>query len=295
MIELIAVRYGNKKYPQAIYPSIEEIAAHFDKEDIKVTQGMDYSLHTEYCYISRKMNSKILNSLPFLRDSHKSYVPQLWYNLEWVDQFHQFIIELTKNHPAPKIIEIHPPFTDYCESIEKFLILYKKFEEKIMEIFKDVNILLENRCGTRYRGGKFLISNTEDIVELSKQIDNQSLELKIALDPPQLISGNNINLHKIGEKDVIHILKPLREIRHNIKALHLWGKKIGKTGKFTAHVGDLNSLFSNNQKVKDIFLEQLKEIFNDSIPRYFVPEVNGSVNDLHSIVNDILRTGFTFI
>ncbi len=294
MVKLIAVKYGKRKYPSEIHPQIEELAAHLDKESIKVTEGMEYSLHTEYCYLSRKMNSKILNNLPILRDSHKSYVPQLWYSKEWVNQFHQFIIELTKNHPAPKIIEIHPPFKDYCESIEKFLTLYRSFEEKIMETFKDVNILLENRCGTRYRGGKFLISKTEDLVELSKQIDNQGLKLRIALDPPQLITGNNINLHKIGEKDIIHTLKPLREIRHNIKALHLWGKKIGKTGKFTAHVGDLNTFFSNNQKLKNLFLEQLKEIFNDNIPRYFVPEVNGSVDDLHSIVNDMLGTGLKF-
>lgn len=295
MPTLIPVLYRNKQYPNGITPKIQEVAAHFDKTEIKLKQELEFSLHTEYSYTKRTMENQLLNDLATIKNGHKNFIPRLWVDRYWSMEFVEFIERLVDNKSPPKIIEIHPPFTDYCPTIRKFIEIYSFFENKILDKYGDVEILLENRCGTRYSRGRFLISKTEEVVEISKQIEKKGLELKIALDPPQLITGNNINLHKIGENDIIHSLKPLREIHHNIRALHLWGKKIGKTGKFTAHIGDLNTFFSNNQKLKNLFLEQLKEVFNDSIPRYFVPEVNGSVNDLHSIVNDLLRTGFAFI
>jgi len=175
-----------------------------------------------------------------------------------------------------------------------FIELYRIFEENSLQVFKGVSLLIENRHGTRYRGGEFLISNTKDLVELSKEIDQQELNLGIALDLPQLISGNNINLYKICKEDIKQTLYPLKETKHNIKAIHLWGKKLRITGGLTAHIGDLNTLFLNNQKLKNFFLKELYKLLNDNVPRYFVPEVNGSKSDFLSIINDLLEIDFEF-
>ncbi|MBA7530325.1 hypothetical protein ES705_22528 [subsurface metagenome] len=295
MPKLIPVLYKNKQYPNGITPKIQEIAAHFDKTKIKLKPKLEYSLHTEYSYAKRLMENQILKDLATIKNGHKNFIPKLWVDKKWSIEFVEFIKNLVHDNPQPKIIEIHPPFTDYCTSIDDFLEVYSFFENKIKEVYENVEILLENRYGTTYSGGRFLISNTEELVELSRQIDKRDLELKIALDPPQLITGNKIELLKIVQKDISRTLESLKTIKHNIKSLHLWGKKIGKTGSFIAHQGDLNTLFSNKQKLKNMFLFQLTEVLNDNTPRYFVPEVNGKNDDLHSIVNDLLNSGFIFV
>jgi len=42
-------------------------------------------------------------------------------------------------------------------------------------------------------------------------------------------------------------------------------------------------------------MSQLRELFNDDIKRYFVPEVNSNDIDLESIIEDFRNIGFKFI
>ena len=78
--------------------------------------------------------------------------------------------------------------------MEIFLNRYSEFETIIRDTYPSTVILLENRCGTRYSGGKFIVSSINQIVELSNYIDNSSLNLKITLDIPQLFTAHFLRL-----------------------------------------------------------------------------------------------------
>lgn len=57
---------------------------------------------------------------------------------------------------------------------------------------------------------------------------------------------------------------------------------------------DLNTFFSNNDLLKDEFINSVIDIFDDNIVRYFVPEVNSGEEDLQSIINDLLKYDIKF-
>lgn len=254
---------------------------------------MSYSLHTEYSYGTRSFSSNIINKLPTLKSSHKKYVPQLWFNKKWAEEFSEFIKFIVENNQLPTIIEIHPPFKDYCSEIDKFIEIYEVFEKRIIQYFSDTIILIENRCGSIYPRSNFLISKAKDILEISNIIDEKGLKLNIVLDINQLFTSH-FKSSIPNETDIKALLQPLIGCRKNIKCLHLWGKKKSETGRIVSHVGDLNTYFNDNQSLKSFFLNEIFNLFSDEHPRYFVPEVNSNDSDLASIVQDLLSVGFKF-
>ena len=197
MVKLIPINYRNKEYPNGIIPKIKEIPAHFDsKETIPI---MDYSLHTEYAYSERKFTLPICRDLPGIKVTDSKGVPKLWFNSNWVKDFVQFILRFIGNSKkTPKVIEIHPPFNDYCSSISQFIDLYKEFEESIMRHF-NTEVVIENRNGSKYGGGIFTISKVDDLEELAELIEENNLKLRIALDVPQLFSAHHFESGEISK------------------------------------------------------------------------------------------------
>jgi hypothetical protein len=287
---LMPVNYHNKEYPDGIKPKIREVAAHFDVDTINKYSA--FSMHTEYSFMGRKFNTCLIQKYNTIIKSNKKNVPQLWYSKEWSLEFFEFIKDLTEGSVNLKIVEIHPPFSDYS-STDKFLENFKYFEEKMQKYYPGVKILIENRSGTRYSGGKFIISDISQITDLSKRMDGLNSNLKITLDIPQLFTTHKISKRNI--KIMPQLFEEIKSIRHNIAGIHLWGKRISAKGRRVAHVGDLNSYFLEDTEVKKMFLNEMHNTFNDDIKRYFVPEVNSSSEDLKSIVNDLKNAGFVFI
>jgi len=122
------VEYNGVPYPLGYKSEVCEVAGHFDKNEIEVKEV--YSLHTEYSYGRRKFNSELISQFPVLVEANKNGIPQLWKSIEWADSFAEFIILLTKNKTSPRIIEIHPPFNDYC-IMNDFLERYSVFEKRL--------------------------------------------------------------------------------------------------------------------------------------------------------------------
>lgn len=279
---LIPVNYHKRIYPRHIHPEVFEVAGHFDVE--RIAANRRFSLHTEYSYGKRKLSSQLVSAFPVIRETAKKGVPQLWFSEKWALEFCSFIKALCKDN-NPDIIEIHPPFTDYTQSVQKFVDIYRVFESEILDIYPNVHILLENRSGSTYSGGKFLISKGEDLKHLVKYIASDELRLKITLDLPQLLTSyggpQNCSMESLNA-----ILNSQNEIAPFVKGIHLWGKKRSQNGKVVAHCGDLTSYFEDDDK-KQLFLTWLSKFLNDGVERYFVPEVNSSNGDLESIVNDL--------
>jgi hypothetical protein len=286
---LIPIQYHKRNYPTHIKPRIDEIAAHFDKSTISTPR--DFSLHTEYSYGKRKFDSPLMDKFPTIQSANKNGIPQLWYSQQWALEFANFIKVLCKEQ-KPTIIEIHPPFTDYTASIGDFLSIYAIFEEKILKAYPEVKILIENRSGTQYRGGKFLISSEKQLNDLCNLIQSFKLNLRFALDFLQIFTfhGGPQNL-SIEEMKII--LRDLDELQPMTESIHLWGKTKSKSGRIVSHSGNLGTYFEDQEK-KEVFLSWLRSFLTDGKTRYFVPEVNSSDEDLHAIIQDLERVGIKF-
>ena len=277
------VKYNRKKYPAHIPISIEEVAGNFDKNSIG-TLTMPYSLHTEYSYAKRKLNTDIVSKYDEILKAQKSGIPQLWKSVNWAKQFADFIFDLVGDNNPPDVIEIHPPFDDYSD-VNKFLECYKYFESKINKRFKNTETQIENRTGSMYHGGKFILSSIDDFDLFTNAIEKGKVKLKIACDIPQIYTVYD-------NPDYVGILKDLKNYRDYIGGVHLWGKRGVKR---TAHHGDLNDYFINNKEIKDKFLKTFYNTFNDDTVRNLVLEVNSDASDLFSIIDDLENSKIKFI
>lgn len=217
MVKLIPVQYGVRSYPEGIRPKIQEIAGHFDKTAIDPLLPR-FSLHTEYSCYARELCSPLLSSFPTLCSSHRQGIPQLWYSEAWAAEFAEFIRVLCAGQ-TPSVIEIHPPFSDYTD-FAAFLSHYAVFEERILSVYPQVRILIENRFGTAYRGSPFLFSSARDFLELAERLDASGLHLQIAWDIPQFFTALGSSPRTM-ETD-LHSVAP---VIHAAAGIHLWGKK----------------------------------------------------------------------
>ena len=153
------VKYHTQAYPTDIPLRAEECAAHFDITSVKA--DLRYSLHTEYSYGKRKFDSELVNRFPSVVSAQKDGVPQLWKDEAWASEFAQFVFALAGD-AVPAVIEIHPPFGDYTD-FDGFIKSYKVFEDRILERFPEICLLIENRCGSVYKGGRFLVSKSQEV------------------------------------------------------------------------------------------------------------------------------------
>lgn len=291
MALLIPIKYHHRKYPKEIHADIQEVPAHLDV--ISVRPINNYSLHTEYSSPQRRLNSIVLQRFDTLRTANIAGVPQLWFNARWAEEFAGFIEAIVGENPPPLLIEIYPPYKDYCSSVEQFSEIYCAFENRISSIYPRTEILIENRFGTRYKSGRFLISSYQDVGDLVSYLYKVGLRLGIVLDIPQLISQMG-DVPRLSEGRLNDMFITLRSCRKRIRSIHLWGKRRGGNGRLGVHIGNLDTYFEGNKTMKQLFLEELHDLMNDGLTRYFVPEVNSGDQDVASIVNDLLSVGFSF-
>lgn len=287
MASFAMVKYHGREYPPDIPLKTEEIAAHFD---VTVVNGdLKWSLHTEYSYGKRKFNTARIARYSELLAAQKEQVPQLWKNEAWAMEFADFLFDLVGSKSDPAVIEIHPPFNDYSD-ISRFIKIYSFFEEKVKDRFPETEILIENRCGSVYRGGKFVISKLADLSNLCELIETTGLSLKVAYDVPQVFTAHQAN----KEESFVKLIEETKLLRKHIGGVHLWGKKLSKTGRKVSHCGDLDSYFGD-AAIKNHFLQTFKDCFDDGIVRKMVLEVNSGNDDLQSIIRDLKNTDVEFI
>lgn len=285
------VNYNDRRYPSHIKSEITEVAGNFDKEAISCPRP--YSLHTEYSYMPRDLNNHLLENLDEIKVANKDGIPQLWKSKQWAEEFFCFLARLIKDNP-PEIIEIHPPFSDYCNSICDFLEIYSVFESLVTTNYPQTSIYVENRFGTLYRKGEFIICTGADIIELCKELEKRKLRLKIVLDYPQLCSGVGLNMNALDIEPIIQLNADLQKYACFIGGIHIWGKKKSAKGRWTPHNGNLRDFFETNSEQLNDYLLSINKLFNDDIYRHLVLEVNSAESDIFSIVQDLEGAGFVF-
>ena len=290
MALLIPIKYNHRNYPDGIQASIREMPGHLDV--VSIGKVNNYSLHTEYSARDRKLDSSLMQRFHAIRMANIDGVPQLWRDSLWAEEFAQFIQAIVGENEPPLLIEIHPPFRDYCPSLEEFCSVYRIFEERISSIYPKTEILIENRFGTTYRNGKFLVSSYQDVVNLVSHVEGHGLRLQIVLDVPQLISQMG-DVSRISSNHLEVMFATLKPCRSKIRSIHLWGKRRNDKGRLCVHTGNLDTYFDGYPGMKVNFLAGLYDLLNDGLPRYFVPEVSGN-QDVAAIVKDLLSVGFKF-
>jgi len=304
MSKLIPIIYRNMNYPSHIKANIHEVSGNFYKEELIIKSP--YSLHTECSHGERNFNSKIINDFKYIYKAKKNNIPQLWRNEAWAYEFFLFIEWLIDSNTSPEVLEIHPPFDDYCNTFERFMEIFIVFYQNFIREHPATTILIENRFGTRYKGGNFLLSKCSDVLLFCTKLSQYPIgcNLKIVLDYPQLFSvetmkGKTSKLsfesdsNELLEKIIAFNLK-IKEYRELIGGFHMWGK-LKSENRCIPHAGNFDTFFNFNQLAKEAFLSSVFSAFNDDIPRYFVPEVNSGENDFHSIVTDMEKAEFRFI
>ena len=284
--QFILVEYNNLPYPEGYSAQVYEVAAHLDK--VSISPKGAYSLHTEYSYGKRKFDTEYISNFPVLEESNKDGVPQLWKSTEWAEAFANFVIGLTKGHAAPTIVEIHPPFNDYC-TLPEFVERYRVFEERIHQAYPNVMIVIENRAGSVYHGGRFLVGKAKEIVALCELIKADDLKLGVVLDFPQLLTAENIDPLKFKVEKYQAAIQAISAHRDLIKGIHIWGKKKSATRRWVAHAGNFDTYFGGNTEVKEVFLMGIQEICKDGCQRFLVPEVNSRADDLAAIMEDFAK------
>ncbi len=290
MTEFIAVDYRRKQYPRDIRCNVKEVSGHLDKTSID-SYGR-YSLHTEYSFTKRNLNSNLIEKYPALKTSEHG-IPKLWYDDEWAVQFGCFIIDLVGDNDPPEVIEIHPPFKDYCNDFDTFIKRYRLFEEIITEKYSDVIITMENRSGSQYAKSKFLMSTMSDICTCGEMIKSENVRLHFAVDYTQLFTSEGYDFKDIPIEEFIMKHDELKDVKDLISSIHLWGKSINKNGRWNSHTSGLRDILPG-YKTK-IFLDMINEFYDDGIKRYFVPEINTSDEYVKEIVEDCISSGIYFV
>jgi len=296
MAKLIPVKFKGITYPNGIKAEIVEESAplwipHFKRF------AQRYSLHTDPSGRPQQY-FPLLDQFPTLRMAYVEGISQLWFNRQWAEEFADFIVKIVNGNRPPLMIEIHPPYKDYCTSIEQFFETYRVFEGRISSSYFGTEILIENRYGTPYKRSPFLISSYADVVNLCNHLEKTELGLALVLDLPQLL--DQIGMPSVTIALLKDMFNSLSLCRKKIKGIHLWGHRMVVNGHFRGvHREDLDGLFQGNKMLKAVFLRELFELLNDDTARYFVPEVGGNSKEendkkVKAIVDDLISAGFVF-
>lgn len=281
----ILVKYG--KHARGLHEErLQEVPGHFDIREIRPPDW--YSLHTEYSARRRCFANPVFEWLTELRVASWRGVPLLWASCRWSIEFCQFIETLVAGKPAPSIIEIHPPYSDYCPNFCTFLSRFAIFEEWVARALPATMVALENRIGSEYKRSPFLISYDSDVVQLLDEARNRSSSLKIVLDIPQLLMA----LETKGSLDMARVssaMDTLRQHKESLVGVHMWGREP------RPHYGSLVSMFNFDIDFMDECMQFLSEFFADGVDRYLVPEVNDPSRAVFKGVIADLRRYFELI
>lgn len=184
------VQYRSARYPEGFAPTLTEVAAHFDRESIDVPGP--YSLHTEYSYGRRRFDTERISHYPELASAHRAGVPRLWFSDAWANELARFVTDIAAPHGAPCVIEVHPPFANYC-CLGQFVSRLGAFSAAVHEAFPQTEIVVENRAGTTYKGGAFLMGTAREIAAACSAIRSTGARAGIVLDFPQLLTAEGID------------------------------------------------------------------------------------------------------
>lgn len=85
----------------------------------------------------------------------------------------------------------------------------------------NVEILIENRCGSVYHGGKFILSRMKDVAAMCERIEIKDLKLMIAFDIPQIYTAHSAS----SEDKYLSLLREVKGFRR-LLAESIFGERV---------------------------------------------------------------------
>jgi hypothetical protein len=222
-----------------------------------------------------------------LRLSYSKDNDIIWKNASELDLVISNLKNTFANHGVPFALELLSPLRSQIYNEQEFFAQYRVLE-KSMKKYVDMKIALVNRPVRPSSKSQYLMQTTEDIVRIRKIAKEMKFKLRFAVDISALVKRKNYRSQFEGD------FNNLSEIRSAIIGIHL-------SSTFSRHV---NPIFNTNEdnihlnkydypEIPD-FLCCLSALFNDNLCRYFVPEQVDSDYELEELVDDLLRSGFSF-
>ena len=264
---LIASKIGDIPYPDDISSTLSYLELSSDLND----------LNPKGDYILRVRTEKKYDSVWRDRSDMESFINELK-------------ILFNKNGP-PALLELSSPLLGGGFEEDVFFMNYSLLEKK-MRGYKDMNIALVNGTNGKKKLPLSFICSVSDILSLSSAIKERKLKLRIAID----FSLFNINKRSGG---IDESFVSLHEIRKMIICIHLSNieNRISIMDfKYLTKDYDTSHSYMNKFRYysNGDFFTELNSLFNDYQDRYFIPENISSDFQLEALVDNMLRSGFSF-
>jgi hypothetical protein len=187
---------------------------------------------------------------------------------------------------TPHAIELQSPLRSQTYNEDEFFQHYRLFE-KSMRKFTTMMIALVNGPHRNSSKPKYLLQSTEDIVRIRKIVKEMKFNLKFAIDFSILLKRTNYI------REFENDFNKLSEIRNSIVGIHL--SSIPRNSYSNMYYRDEKVYLNKfNYHQNSDFLNCISALFNDNLSRYLVPEKIESTSELEELVDDLLKSGFSF-
>jgi len=218
-----------------------------------------------------------------LRLSYNKDNDAMWKNANELDLVISNLKKTFADHGVPYALELLSPLRSQIYNEEEFFAQYRILEKSLKK-YTSMKIALVNGPFKQSSKLPYLMQTAEDIIRIRNIAKEMKFKIKFAVDLSLLIKRKNYRSE--FEED----FNRLSEMRNAIVGVHL--SKIFSRNIRIAHDDKVLHKFDYHE-IPD-FLSCISALFNDNQCRYFVPEQVNNEYELEELVDDLLRSGFSF-
>lgn len=222
-----------------------------------------------------------------LRLNYPNDDDSMWRDEAKLDHIIDNLTAQFKTNRVPEVLELLSPLRspDYKE--EQFFNMYRVLEKR-MKKYNSMKIALANGPHRSSGKAKYLAQTAEDFVRIKHMASEMKFKLRFAVDLSKLIK------RKGYKNDFEDDFNKLSTIRNSIVVIHLSGIGASTSWSNSYRSDDKEYLNAFNYPRVSDFLGSISALFNDNLPRYYVPEGLKNGEALEELVDGLLRGGFLF-
>ena len=237
----------------------------------------------------------------FKKASQKSYILRLdlaqenskaWQDSETLSALITLLTRSFNEYGAPNVLEIMTPIKTASFDKEKFFLCCSALERK-MKKYSPMKIAIVNGSGNQRTKPPSYICKMEDILEFKAQLRARKIHIQFSVDFPALMAIKRDTKYSQNE-----LFGALAEIKNSIICLNVSNiaPQLNSWPK-SRTVGDDTDVYYLNRyryPTYDDFYTKLSSVFNDNQSRYLIPKNITNDTGLESLVDNLLRSGFSF-
>ena len=250
----------------------------------------DIICETEYIIIANGKLKDTPNGSYILRVEETLNNQSVWQDTETMLVLSKSLDEIFKLYGTPHVLELLAPIKTGEFDEEKFLACCGVIEKK-MKKHSGMKVAIVNGPSNQRSKPNSYIATIEDFIKLKVQLREMKIRLKFSIDFPALLSGKR-NSYNQGE-----ILGALTNMKNSIVVLHITNvqNQLSFQSRNKKIDEDLTVEFLDKFKYPtyDDFYSVLSIIINDNQQRYMVPKNITNDAQLETLVDNLLRAGFS--